>query len=314
MNKIIMCTGEEKSFDNDMTMFKSNKYNIEHFEMFEYNNIFHKVIRNFGSLFTIFEINKKLKNNIKNANVIIIFDSVVKNSFIKLIRKINPSIRIIIYFRNKFSTVKKRNINIEKLNKLNVEYWTYNLNDAKKFEFNYNNQFWNLNFLKKLSLNNAIKFDMVFLGRNKNRVEILNKLDAFCKKNYLKNFFYLVPYSNNDFDKNKNNEFLKYDKYLEIINSSNVIIDLVTQENYGLTLRPLESMFLQKKIITNYIQIKDYDFYDKNNVFIIGIDDENRLNDFIKSDFKQLNNEIMYKYTYDGWLDNFNMEGDFYAN
>ena len=60
MKKILLCTGEEQSFDSDMTMFYSNQYNIKNDVMFSTNTIINKVLRNAGFCFVRFAINHTL--------------------------------------------------------------------------------------------------------------------------------------------------------------------------------------------------------------------------------------------------------------
>jgi len=122
MKKILLCTGEEQSFDSDMTMFYSNQYNIKNDVMFSTNTIINKVLRNAGFCFVRFAINHTLIEDLEKYDTLIIFESVVKNSAIRYIRTKNPNIRIIIYFRNQFTFSKKRNVSLTYLKKYNCEF------------------------------------------------------------------------------------------------------------------------------------------------------------------------------------------------
>ena len=98
---------------------------------------------------------------------------------------------------------------------------------------------------------------------------------------------------------------MNYEHYLEKLSVSNAVLDLVNTENYGLTLRPLEALFYNKKVITNYREIKLYDFYNKNNIFVIGEDSVDNLNDFLKKPYIELPNNIVESYTFDKWISRF---------
>ena len=305
MKKILLCTGEEQSFDSDMTMFYSNQYNIKNDVMFSTNTIINKVLRNAGFCFVRFAINHTLIEDLEKYDTLIIFESVVKISAIRYIRTKNPNIRIIIYFRNQFTFSKKRNVSLTYLKKYNCEFWSYHLGDCEKHHFQYNSQFWNPEYLKKIKPQKENTYDCLFLGRTKNRINDVVQIHEKLKHFQLKDYIYLVPKTNYDFDRNLSNQYMNYEHYLEKLSVSNAVLDLVNTENYGLTLRPLEALFYNKKVITNYREIKLYDFYNKNNIFVIGEDSVDNLNDFLKKPYIELPNNIVESYTFDKWISRF---------
>lgn len=306
MKRILLCTGEEKNFDKMMTMFELNstESKLEHVAMFKHNSLIHRILRNLGSLFTKIEINDVFKKNLQEYDALIIFESVVKNHFISYIRKRNPNLRIIIYFRNQFSDSKKRNISLKILKKLNVEFWSYNRQDCLNLNFKYNNQFWNTEYYSMIE-EPSFKYDCVFCGKTKNRISSILELYNLCSLYGLNDYIYLVPKSDYDFDRNTENKYMDYLEYLNKIMQSKAIVDLVCADNYGLTIRPLEAQFLQKKLITNYSEIKEYDFYDKENIFILGEDDPEEFIEFINTDFKKIDDEVLKKYDFKNWLGKF---------
>lgn len=303
MNKILLITGEEKTF-SEAPIFKSNnKYNIKNCLMFSGDRKIDKILRNLIFPFSTLGINKKLKSELKkDYDTIIIFDSAIKINVIKSIRFLNKNIRIILYLRNKYSYVNKKIGNIHDLEKYNIEIWSYNDDDCNELGFYYNSQFWNKYLLKKSNKN---IYDFVFLGYDKSRTNVLNEIYNYCEKNNLNTYFYIVPKSAYSYDKNTENKYMKYEDYLSVVSSSKCIIDLVSAENSGLTLRPLESLFMRKKLITNFNAIKKYDFYSKKNIFIIGEDNIENLFNFINSDYEEISDDIVNKYDFNNWITNF---------
>jgi hypothetical protein len=85
---------------------------------------------------------------------------------------------------------------------------------------------------------------------------------------------------------------------------SKALLDLVQENQNGLTWRPIEAMYYRKKLITNYENIRQYDFYRKENIFILGKDDLSTLNLFINSEYADLPVEIVNRYTYLGAIAN----------
>ena len=96
--------------------------------------------------------------------------------------------------------------------------------------------------------------------------------------------------------------FFDYWKVLEYEKKSKCILDLVHTNHNGLSSRFFEAMEMQKKIITNNVEVKKYDFYNKNNIFIIGLDDEKTLFYFINSPYEKLDEDMILKYRLENWL------------
>ena len=98
---------------------------------------------------------------------------------------------------------------------------------------------------------------------------------------------------------------INYEQILKYIAESKCIIDIVQEGQEGLTWRPLEAMFYRKKLITNFKDIKEYDFYKKDNIFIIGEDDPSNIKNFVNTGYVDIPQNIIKKYTIDGWIENF---------
>ena len=64
------------------------------------------------------------------------------------------------------------------------------------------------------------------------------------------------------------NAILRYYEYLKQIENSRIICEVVQKGQSGLTVRALEALFFEKKLITNNESIIEFDFYDSNNIFI----------------------------------------------
>jgi len=61
-------------------------------------------------------------------------------------------------------------------------------------------------------------------------------------------------------------------------------------------------MALEKKIIADNENIKNYDFYNPNNILILNEDFSNIDKSFFETDYEKLTDEIYYKYTLDNWV------------
>ncbi len=89
----------------------------------------------------------------------------------------------------------------------------------------------------------------------------------------------------------------------EIFRDSRIILDIEHPEQTGLTMRTLETLGAQKKLITTNTSIRDYDFYSAANICIIDRKQPVIAADFLTSDYQPVNAIIYQKYRIKGWLD-----------
>lgn len=63
-------------------------------------------------------------------------------------------------------------------------------------------------------------------------------------------------------------------------------------------------MFFNKKLITNNQTIREFDFYDPKNIYILGDKRENLIKFILEND-ANWNSDILHKYSFADWLNNF---------
>lgn len=241
----------------------------------------------------------------KNADTIIFFDTRNLKYIIKWARKEFKNKRFIIWYWNsvKDSLSPDYFENID-----NVEIWSFDKDDCDKYNFKFNTQFY---FPEYSEINSHcisdIRYDVLYVGVDKNRASKLYELKKLFDQENISYDFHLVK------TQNENNSYgieykerIKYTQLVEKIISSRVIIDLVADWQNGLTLRPLEALFFKKKLITNMQNINEYDFYNKNNIFILGVDDFDKLTTFINTPYDESGYEkLVCRYSYNRWLERF---------
>lgn len=85
--------------------------------------------------------------------------------------------------------------------------------------------------------------------------------------------------------------------------NTKVVIDIAHNNQKGLSIRPFEAMGLKRKLITNNVNIKNYDFYNKNNILIVqNFEKIDIPNTFLESPYQELPNNIYEKYYITNWL------------
>jgi len=228
-------------------------------------------------------------------DTVIIFAPMDDLQLIKYIKKSQPNIRIIYWYWNPI-------FRIEQLNEFYLndsEVWSFDAHDCYKYKMKFNTTF----YFNQITLpTNKIEYDAVFVGRDKGRAEFLNILEIKLKSKNLSPFFYVIS----DIVKKNQAQKISYLRYLELVSKSRTIIDIVPDKQAGLTLRPMESIFLKKKLITSDTTIVNQVFYDKRNIFILGEDDEDQLHSFINTPYNDISKDIVDKYDVKNWLKRFN--------
>ncbi len=85
---------------------------------------------------------------------------------------------------------------------------------------------------------------------------------------------------------------------------SKVLLDIHRSGQIGLTFRIFESIGLEKKLITTNADIKNYDFYNPNNILIIDENNPVIPASFFENEYEKIPESIYKKYTPEGWAEN----------
>lgn len=90
---------------------------------------------------------------------------------------------------------------------------------------------------------------------------------------------------------------------VDILKSSKAVIDIAHPKQNGLTMRTIESIGSQKKLITTNKSVKSYDFYNESNVLVVenGINSK-AISDFLALDYIMLPTDVYEKYFIDNWV------------
>lgn len=263
---------------------------IDKYYKYDYNNIIFRIFRKL-KLNNISIFFGNWKRNVKNYDYFILFDNYYNPQVSRYIKRKNPNSKIILWFWNQVTEHSKNYLT----NKDIDEIWTYDKSDAKKHNIKYNTQFFN----KEMPCPSLeIKQDVVFLGMDKGRKNIINDINKQFMNNKVVAKICIIE---------NEKDAISYDKYLEMVGESKAILDIIMDDVTGLTLRCMESLFFSKKLITNNRDIENYDFYKSNNIFILGKDDIDNIKQFVDSPYEQIDKEIIEYYEFEQWLKRFNL-------
>lgn len=117
-----------------------------------------------------------------------------------------------------------------------------------------------------------------------------------------------------EFKGTKSGEFrfnpLSEEENLAVLRKSNTVFDMQHNKQSGLTMRTIETLGAKRKMITTNTNIKKYDFYNENNIFVM--DEYNLLDidEFIKHEYEHISNDIYRKYSLQSWIETIINEAD----
>ncbi|MNR06809.1 hypothetical protein D3C85_1229020 [compost metagenome] len=160
-----------------------------------------------------------------------------------------------------------------------------------------------------------VKYDLYSLGwYHSDRLRLVKKIVNFCKKEGLRYKVILYTgYMNYLLHKlvgkelKGNKEYLIFKPIttkmnLDLIMKSKATLDMAHSQQTGLTMRTIELLGAQKKIITTNSDIVNYDFYDSQNILVIDRENPHFDTAFFKAEFNPTPEQILHKYSINEWL------------
>lgn len=188
-------------------------------------------------------------------------------------------------FDNKKSLLSKRISLFDKI-------YSFDKNDCQKYGFIHYARFYSYNQLS-LHCQNEI-YDALFVGYSKGRDKLLSNIADKIVSHGLKPCFYIVDVKKKDCV-SKNviyNKKINYEKVLSLSNQSKCLIEVISNNQEGSTLRFVEAVCLNKLLMTNNQNIKNDPFYKSGNISVF-----TNLNDF---DVSFLKSKKVLPYNYNG--------------
>lgn len=235
---------------------------------------------------------KKLGNR---YNQILCFDCCRLNEY-RVIKALAKSDRVNVFFWNPISfwcrKQQKAKSTIAKLKRIGIHLSTFDPIDAVEYALELKK---NVNRKIVDNQNSPIKYDFYFVGKPKGRIELLNTLRSFLISHGFRVHFIVVKSSKDYISQMDNIKFSA---------ESKCIVDIISSDQTGFTLRPFDALFLHKKLLTNNIRIVKTDFYDKNNIYVFNENNLEGICEFITRPYKEIPKSIIDQYEINQWLVN----------
>lgn len=200
--------------------------------------------------------------------------------------------RKIVVFRNIIDRTYENNINL--LKRSGFELYTFDPADAQYYDICYKGQYLPVYDVDDVNPDVAA----YFLGLNKGRKEILERLSHQLLKKGVAVNFTIIDNSEKKFSLSKRS--VSYKENIEQVLRSRYLVDIVRPGQSGMTLRVLESAFYKRKLITNNPNVKDTDIYNSNNILVLD-DQMNIPDEFLASPYEELQVTTLEKYKADNY-------------
>ena len=235
---------------------------------------------------------------------IVIFESLCTPTYVKWLRKKKPNADIVFWYWN----IAKNTVPPNDIDDSWCRKWSFARLDCKQYGMRFNP----LPYFKEMAVEEQEKkYDIIFVGKDKGRLCALLELKKSFENMGLKVKFLITP--TNGYTKHP--EYSPSISYMESVNlgkQAKAVLDYIEVTNSGQSLRVIEALFQKEKIITNSTLISDYDFYCPENIFILGKDNMERLEEFLNTPYKEIDPQILERYEFDNIIKRF-FESDGYS-
>lgn len=163
----------------------------------------------------------------------------------------------------------------------------------------------------------SYKYDISFLGTiHSDRYAVIKQVQQIAEKKGLKCYWFLYLQSKFIYKfykltkkefRSANESVFSFDKMssediAKVVDESRIILDIQHPKQTGLTMRTIEMIGMNKKLITTNESIREYDFFNPNNMVVIDRKNVFIPNDFWDSTYITLSSEIYESYSLKSWI------------
>lgn len=232
----------------------------------------------------------------QKAKIFIVKDPLITPDFLKWIKRTHPESRVVLDYDNRVS-MSVSPVDVPE----NIEKWSYDQDDCKK----YNLKFKKGTYLDIYAIPREKKqeYDIIYLGKDKGRAKEILELEKKFNQYGLRTNFRICPdRSFMILKKRYYKPYMTYSEYLQILGKSKAVLNIVQPGQTSITMREYEAIFDNIKCITNNPGILKTEFYHKSRYFVLGVDNFEKIVDFLEEEFKPLERDILDKYRFETYI------------
>lgn len=245
---------------------------------------------------------KKIREKIKTYKAIIVFE---ENRLIPILFFCKSrNCKLILW---EWNIVDKKTAEKINLLKFFCEIWTFDEKNAQQYGWKQNTQFY---FCQENNLSEDVDRKTAFCSiADKGRYKNLYALRTLLSEYSVKCDFHVLR---RDMDESKDilpdmvtSKEIRYDQYLKLLKKCDIVVDLLQDGQEGITMRTMEAVFFSKKLITNNKKILELPIFIRENIFVLGYDDNEMLSDFIERKTSCWPQKVIDYYEFNQWIERF---------
>lgn len=265
-------------------------------------------VRLFSGFFFIEETLQAL-HAIKPEDIVILFDIFNARHQRLVAQEINSKyIRVFLWdcLTEFFFDLKKSKRKADNMLKNGFEIYTYSPIDAQNFGFTLIPQLYT--GVDASTGHDVEPRDILFVGKDRRRHDSIRIIIERIKREHISNRIcimmggrdkkidFLTPYYIT--------ERISYPDMLDMVKASRCLLEVIRGDNSGWTLRTMEALMYDKKLITTNRHIVEAPFYHPSNIYIWG-KDQRSLSDFLSEPYQSIQEGIKSQYYFENWIRNF---------
>lgn len=204
----------------------------------------------------------------------------------------------------------------------NLQYFdkkfTFERSDTQKYNLHFRPLFYLDEYRDSNHEFQDFEYDVVFIGSaHTDRYVVGEKVKSVADKLNLKSFFYYYAMGRTAFklkklfDKNMKQfdlkkvsfEKLNHEQIIDYYKKSKAVLDINKPFQNGLTIRTFEVLAAGRKLITTNEDIRNYPFYNPNNILIIDRENVELRPDFFTEAFSGIDEKILYMMSLDSFIE-----------
>ena len=249
----------------------------------------------------------------KNYNYIFfVKGEAVSTRILQRLRIEHPNAKMILYLWDSIQNNKNALVNYPYFDKV----FSFDKNDAKRYNFLFRPLFYT-DAYKEIATYNNFMYDALFVGTvHSDRYSYIKKIEQQLRntgKTMMSYLLFRSPilyYRKKMFDRTFKNaqrrdfQFIPLSKkeVIKLVAQSRCLIDVQHPKQTGLTIRTIEALGSCRKLITTNETIKEYDFYNPNNILIVDRHNPLIKREFLEGEYEKLNVNIYDTYSLGSWI------------
>ncbi|WP_394759396.1 hypothetical protein [Flavobacterium sp.] len=215
------------------------------------------------------------------------------------------------YIAYLYDSVERNPVN-HLLNGVFDEIYSFDKKDISNYNFK---ETTNYNYISKtpIASANKIKNEILYIASFDNRLDKIKQLKSLFEK-INRTYRFIIVGKKTTLYKIKNlfstqsknldlrRKRINQTELKKLYSETKIVLDIVRDNQIGLSFRVFEAMAYQKKIITNNKSIMEYDFYNPNNILVLQNKTYEFESSFFETAYQPIAKEIYDKYTVQSWV------------